>query len=263
MNNSVFITAGGYPLKSERLEELEETFTPFNSFGSLAGNLSIISGCESSGTTPVTVANGFVYIDGELYEFRGGYATPESTVIIVEEERQKAFKNGQINTVYIVRYATFGVSENSWLWSEFKRPANTVNITERLLAIEKKVAVFQAGGGMVLWNKPANQIPDGWQEVVNWRGRIPVGLDTTQAEFNTIGKTGGAKNKTLSIAEMPAHSHDVTVHGSDDGNGWGRIQGGSPEQTGTNSVDVQSKGGGQQFSLLNPYRVVLFIEYVG
>ncbi len=38
-------------------------------------------------------------------------------------------------------------------------------------------------------------------------GRVPVGIDTSQSEFNTVGKTGGAKTHTLVTGEMPNHGH--------------------------------------------------------
>ena len=38
-------------------------------------------------------------------------------------------------------------------------------------------------------------------------GRTLVGVDTSQAEFNTVQKTGGEKTHVLSINEMPSHSH--------------------------------------------------------
>ena len=40
-------------------------------------------------------------------------------------------------------------------------------------------------------------------------GRVPVGVDTAQTEFNTVQKTGGAKTHTLSTSEMPSHTHTV------------------------------------------------------
>jgi microcystin-dependent protein len=43
-------------------------------------------------------------------------------------------------------------------------------------------------------------------------GRVPVGVDTSQTEFNTVNKTGGEKTHLLSMNEMPQHSHDGAPH---------------------------------------------------
>ena len=112
---------------------------------------------------------------------------------------------------------------------------------------------------MIFWNKPANEIPEGYQEVVDWRGRMPVGFDSTQEEFNEIGKTGGQKNKKLSIDEMPRHRHGT---GSYSGVGTGVK---SEPWEGYNGAGdyTDYQGNDQAFSILNPYRVVYFIEYIG
>ena len=44
-----------------------------------------------------------------------------------------------------------------------------------------------------------------WTEV--GQGRVLVGRDTGQTEFDTIGKTGGAKSHTLTAAQLPEHRH--------------------------------------------------------
>jgi hypothetical protein len=38
-------------------------------------------------------------------------------------------------------------------------------------------------------------------------GRVPVGIDTGQAEFNTVEETGGSNTQTLSEANLPSHRH--------------------------------------------------------
>ena len=48
--------------------------------------------------------------------------------------------------------------------------------------------------------------------VPNLKGRMPVGLDSTQTEFDTRGETGGAKTHTLTSAEMPVHTHAQDSH---------------------------------------------------
>ncbi len=131
MNKTNFIQTGGWPLKSERLQELQTAYSIFNAYGSLAGNLTIISGCETLGTT---VQDGVVYIDGELYDFKSASVTPSSTVIIIETPINRGFKNGVIKTVHTLRYATFGTAETSWLWSNFKRPIETKAIPTDLVA---------------------------------------------------------------------------------------------------------------------------------
>ena len=40
-------------------------------------------------------------------------------------------------------------------------------------------------------------------------GRVIVGIDAGQTEFDTLDETGGAKTHTLTIAETPAHTHNA------------------------------------------------------
>jgi microcystin-dependent protein len=43
--------------------------------------------------------------------------------------------------------------------------------------------------------------------IPDFRGRVAVGKDSSQSEFDAIAKTGGEKTHTLSVNEMPAHNH--------------------------------------------------------
>lgn len=43
-------------------------------------------------------------------------------------------------------------------------------------------------------------------------GRVLVGYDAGQAEFDTVEETGGAKTVTLSTAQMPVHTHVQNSH---------------------------------------------------
>ena len=130
MNKTNFVQTGGFPLNTERLEELEKAYSIFNAYGALAGDLTIISGCVTTGSN---VSDGYVYISGELFPFRAAAVTPTSTVIIVEQKINRPFESSEIKTVHTLRYATFGTAETSWLWSDFARPFETKQIPDNLL----------------------------------------------------------------------------------------------------------------------------------
>lgn len=258
MNRTNFVQTGGFPVKAERLQELQEAYSIFNNLGYLAGNFAILTGCVVVGTN---VSNGVVVMNGEVILFQGG--TIAEDVIIVETPISKEFKNGAYKPLHFIRYATFGTSETSVLWSAFKRVDPIITLMARLTSLEKKTAVFQAGGGMVLWNKPAIQIPAGWQEVVDWRGRIPVGMDAVQTEFNTLGKTGGNKTTTISKANLPSGSYGWI---GNSGRGYPDGSNDEIEAGHARSYPKVTKqlvlGSDTPLNILNPYRTVLFIEFI-
>jgi len=45
-------------------------------------------------------------------------------------------------------------------------------------------------------------------------GRVPVSVDTSQTEFNTVEKTGGEKTHTLVNTEIPQHNHSLPDGGT-------------------------------------------------
>jgi microcystin-dependent protein len=103
---------------------------------------------------------------------------------------------------------------------------------------------FGSGDGSTTFNLP------------NLKGKVPVGLDASQTEFDTLGETGGAKTHTLTISEMPAHDHTGS-YGQGFSVGSSVIQGLTSNSTATQNVP--SQGGGQAHNNLQPYLVLRFI----
>lgn len=86
-------------------------------------------------------------------------------------------------------------------------------------------------------------------------GRVLVGIDATQTEFDTVEETGGAKTHTLTSAEMPSHTHSVQVIGN------GTITGGgypNPQDPAGSAYTTGAEGGGGAHNNLQPYIVCYF-----
>lgn len=94
----------------------------------------------------------------------------------------------------------------------------------------------------------------------NLNGRVPVGLDSTDTSFDTVGETGGEKTHTLTISEMPSHTHGQNVTAGSGGpairNDYREDSSGIPYPQG---IDTNSAGGGQAHNNLQPYVVMNYI----
>lgn len=51
-------------------------------------------------------------------------------------------------------------------------------------------------------------------KVPDLRGRVIAGLNTSDTDFSTVGKTGGAKNVTIQSGNLPQHSHTASGSGT-------------------------------------------------
>lgn len=92
------------------------------------------------------------------------------------------------------------------------------------------------------------------------RGRVPVGIDATQAEFNPIGKTGGEKAHVLTVPEMPSHTHGQYVSVAGSGSGVRRdYTGDGAADAYPQGINTTATGGGGAHNNLQPYISLNFI----
>lgn len=275
----------GYPFDVAFLAFMQNSYRLFNSLGSMAGNKAIISGCEEVGNT---ITPGTVFINGELFPFEGG--AKGDTVIIKEETNEVTFEDGFLRPLENIRTAAFGRStpEKTYNWEDFQRITNlqdlgknktdnteTKKLLERIEKLEKQKQAVPIGL-IALWGKPANEIPAGWREYVNLRGRMPIGLDpdyvkkpedSQDYQLNGLLKYGGELSHKLTEAEIPIHKHQQGSETLYNLFGGGSLVGGRNWVLGHLNAyvysDTSSVGGDQPHNNMPPYRVVQFIEYVG
>ena len=105
-------------------------------------------------------------------------------------------------------------------------------------------------------SNPGDSFGGTWQ---SWgSGRVPVGVDTNQTEFNSSNKTGGSKTITLTVDQIPSHTHKVPKpewYGvtSQPDTGYGLLKTKNPIKDGNDGFVSTSTGGGKAHSNLQPY----------
>lgn len=106
---------------------------------------------------------------------------------------------------------------------------------------------YGGGNGSTTFNLP------------NTRGRVVVGYDSAQGEFDGVGKTGGAKTVTLSVNQMPAHTHLSERHQYFTPDGWAAGRSLLPVMDTNGAFPVinagKSAGGDEAHPNLQPYIV--------
>ena len=104
---------------------------------------------------------------------------------------------------------------------------------------------YGAGDGSTTFNLP------------NDCGRIDVGYDSSDTDFNIIGKTGGEKTHTLTIDEIPNHNHSVGTWYGGSGSSDFKINSAGGDASPRGSDASGNTGGGQAHNNLQPYIVCL------
>lgn len=271
MNKINFQQAGGFPLETETLDFMQSACAALQAFAALAGDNYILSGCQPQGAY---FRDGFVVINGELLPFRGGLT--QSDIVVREDRQPRPFENGQLKDVFFTRYATFGTGDGAIPLNSMKRlktldefrnlPTSAgseidIDETDRLATsravklLNDKINALIPQGLIVIWSGRINKIPAGWA-LCNGENNTP---DLTNrfvlgaGWHYSVGNTGGEKEHTLTVDEMPRHTHTqrwTSGPGGAGGSGGHLIDG--REDTGT-------AGANQPHNNMPPYYALAYI----
>ena len=110
-------------------------------------------------------------------------------------------------------------------------------------------------GLIVIWYGNQNNIPAGWalcdgnNDTPDLRGRFVLGV----SDKYTVNSTGGEETHTLSVNEMPSHSHTIRCNGGS-GSGVEYVR-----YNGDSSMSTSSTGGNQPHNNMPPYYTLCYI----
>lgn len=153
--------------------------------------------------------------------------------------------------------------------SDISKPVSTA-VQEAINLAIAQAKQDQYPVGSIYFNATVNTNPSsllGFGTWVSWgSGRVPVGVDSTQTEFDGVEETGGAKTHTLTTAEMPSHNHKLEMAGGgagvpewatpDTSSGSRSWSSSSQVSTTYRAGYVNSNGGGGAHNNLQPYITV-------
>lgn len=279
--HKIEIQGSGFPATNLTWRFLRDMINQVHNLAALGGDNYILSGCTNNGAD--VISDGWIVYQGELLPFTGGALG--ASVVITETIEQTTYLedldadgNGDQKDTYFTRVAQFGAAGGTvFNWSDLKR----------VTALKQQSTPV---GGIIMWSGAINAIPAGWKlcdgtdGTPNLSGRFIVGFNAADADYDTIGETGGAKAVTLTATQMPQHNHsgNVVIPPHDhnipaDGGSTYSASGTSARREGGNNGNIKTaqntqqsvsyttgnKGGNSSHENRPPYFTLAYIIFIG
>lgn len=218
------IETGGRPLANDDLQVLQDQLNILENMLGEANPAFIVQGCEiNSGV----IGEGIVCISGKLLELEQQQIAMSGDVYIIADSLQE----------YSPRLYTDGSTKNGLtrqkaiLSNAPATPSIKISNGQKPLSFAKDVKIGAlkkgtivevdteaiskfdiAGNGLGTGEWEGWAFCDGRNDTPDLRKMFVVGLDTAigravDTDYDTIGKTGGAKKVTLTKNQMPKHDH--------------------------------------------------------
>ena len=87
-------------------------------------------------------------------------------------------------------------------------------------------------------------------------GRVMVGIDSTDTDFDTAQETGGSKTHTLTTSELPSHTHTLNIPSSENGGSFNAHALFPDGSSSAETFTTAATGSGSAHNNVQPYIVV-------
>lgn len=292
-----------FPLDCETLDNIQGNEILLAVLGNIAGDKAILQGCDlESNNTRRKEGYVFVrtreYPTGEVLYWEGGSI---SAGIYVKKETVSITAQGNTYPqAYTVRSLAPGLGDENFSWADFKSIKTNRQLAEEKEAQDLIIAALAPPPlGMVqFWagSTAAGSIPEGYMlcegqqlrqteypelyKVIgslhnatgtqsgffclpDLRSRFVVGFDGRDTDYNSQAKKGGEKKHTLTIEEMPKHSHRIPFNSwkaGDNANNRDMVEGTNYNHS--RVAYVQEVGGSKAHENRPPYYTLAYIMRV-
>ena len=145
----------------------------------------------------------------------------------------------------------------------FENGVTAINDTNlNKMQVDLLKAVFPIGSTYITQENTNPNTILGFGTWERLKGKVCLGLDENDEDFNEIGKTGGEKTHTLTVNEMPSHNHPATgtnnlylMNNPTNKYAYSGVEGTVSEGIAWGSATA-SQGEGQPHNNMQPYEVV-------
>ena len=237
--------------------------------------------CRNADVTGVATVRTGLYVEGKLFDGDGDFGTSgqllssdgTDTVWIDASTTSVANANNvgtNLNSTNADQFITFveNSSGNNPIRVDagLKYNPSTNRLTAGSFAGDGSalsgIEAFVTGM-IILWSGAADAIPsgfvlcDGNNSTPNLSGRFVVGYDASNSDYD-VNDTGGSESVTLTINQIPAHTHNINLAVRafyQEPRNFGVGTDGSAN----NSEDTGSTGGGQSHENRPPYYALCYI----
>lgn len=276
MNKINFTAKDNFPLSSDTMDMMQQMIGLSANMALLGGSNYILSGCVDDGTN---VSNGIIIIGGEILPFEGG---AKKTKITIQQTTKTLTAFGiDYPEAYIYRTAKFS-DTGEYAWSDFVQVLTNKQIEERINALKGEETGF-----VKMWSGRVDRIPEDYKlcngDVVttaqypelayslgketeqsfalpDLRKRFIVGYDNAvESGYNNMWETGGIEKVTLTVEQMPNHTHKIEFVDEKWGDNANSRPFPNPAGTSGYQADTTSSGGGQAHENRPPFFVLAYV----